>query len=219
MVMKKVGGPVGEMMLARPPDQKGALLAKHPSSSLALNAQLVVDPDETAVFVAMGSFAGQLGPGRHLLSPSGVPFLARLSAPGNPSAFQADLVFVTSRPLPMQRFGGPVGMQRDRTGNTAQVRVFGSYTLWVTDPARLVVGLVGAGAADATGALRQCGERVVQRVGACIAEWLSGGYFELGQLPGIGPQLAAAVPPHLAHELEGWGLVVQSLDEVSVQVR
>ena len=69
---------VGEMMIARPDDAKSQVVWKHPDPTIPMKAQLTVEADEQAVFFRDGKVVGTLGPGRHTLESSNIPFLSNL---------------------------------------------------------------------------------------------------------------------------------------------
>ena len=66
---------VGEMMVARPDDAKSQVVWKHPDPTIPMKAQLTVEADERAVFFRDGKVVKTLGPGRHTLETSNLPFL------------------------------------------------------------------------------------------------------------------------------------------------
>jgi membrane protease subunit (stomatin/prohibitin family) len=88
---------------------------------------------------------GKLGPGRHNLDTNNVPFISRLLEKltgGN--LFVAEIFFVSVREFAGIKFGGPIGDVRDpETALGIGTMVYGDFSLRVTDPERLVIGLVG----------------------------------------------------------------------------
>lgn len=136
--------------IARADEAKNQLVYKYPERNIRIMTQLTVQADEVALFVKDGVVVGQLGAGRHNLDTNNVPFLSRLLEKvtgGN--LFIAEVYFVTTREFPQVKFGGPIGDVRDpETGLGIGTMVFGDFSLQVTDPAKLVVGLVGLRKAD-----------------------------------------------------------------------
>src|SRR5215831_3294379 len=58
--------------------------------------------------------------------------------------FVAEVFFVSVREFPGIKFGGPIGDVRDpETGLGIGTMVYGDFSIRVTEPERLVVGLVG----------------------------------------------------------------------------
>jgi membrane protease subunit (stomatin/prohibitin family) len=89
--------------------------------------------------------AGKLGPGRHNLDTNNVPFISRLLEKvtgGN--LFVAEVYFISVREFAQVKFGGPIGDLRDpETGLGIGTMVYGDFSIQVTDPEKLVLGLVG----------------------------------------------------------------------------
>lgn len=136
--------------IARADEAKNQLVYKYPERNIRMLTQLTVQADEVALFVKDGVVVGQLGAGRHNLDSNNIPFLSRLLEKvtgGN--LFVAEVYFVTTREFPQVKFGGPIGDVRDpETGLGIGTMVYGDFSLQVTDPGKLVVGLVGLRKAD-----------------------------------------------------------------------
>ncbi|MCI0571961.1 MAG: SPFH domain-containing protein [Myxococcaceae bacterium] len=131
--------------IARADEAKNDIIFKHPENNVRMLTQLTVDSDEVALFVKDGKLAGKLGPGRHSLDTNNIPFLSALIEKvtgGN--LFVAEVYFVSTREFPSLKFGGPIGDVRDpETGLGIGTMVYGDFSLRVTDPEKLVIGLVG----------------------------------------------------------------------------
>ncbi|MBK7862947.1 MAG: SPFH domain-containing protein [Archangiaceae bacterium] len=131
--------------IARDDAAKDWIIYKYPEKNVRMMTQLTVAADEVALFVKDGQIVGQLGPGRHQLDTSNVPFLsALLEKVTGGNLFIAEIYFVTIREFPSIKFGGPVGEMRDPdSGLGIGAMVYGDFSLKVTDAQKLVVGLVG----------------------------------------------------------------------------
>ena len=131
--------------IARADEAKNDIIYKYPEQNVRMMTQLTVAADEVVLFVRDGVVAGRLGPGRHTLDSSNIPFLSRLLerfTGGN--LFVAELFFVSIREFAGIKFGGPIGDVRDPdTGLGIGTMVYGDFSLRVSDPERLVIGLVG----------------------------------------------------------------------------
>ncbi len=131
--------------IARDDAAKDFIVYKYPEKNIRLMTQLTVGSDEMAMFVKDGVVVGKLGPGRHTLDSNNVPFISSLLEKltgGN--LFIAEIFFVSLREIPSIKFGGPIGEMRDpETGLGIGTMVFGDFSLKVTDPEKLVIGLVG----------------------------------------------------------------------------
>jgi len=141
---------VAEMMVARPDTAKEFAIYKHPDQTIPTYAQLTVDSDEVAVFFKDGKVEGKLPPGRHTLQTSNIPFLSNLvdSFTGG-NVLIAEVYFVSTRQFPGIKFGGRIGSVEDpKSGVPVETMVHGDFSLQVTNPEQLILGLVGMRQAD-----------------------------------------------------------------------
>ena len=136
--------------IARADEAKNQIVYKYPERNIRMMTQLTVQADEVALFVKDGVVAGKLGPGRHNLDTNNIPFLSALleKATGG-NLFVAEVYFVTTREFPQVKFGGPIGDTRDpETGLAIGTMVYGDFSMQVTNPEQLLVGMVGMRKAD-----------------------------------------------------------------------
>ncbi len=136
---------VQEMMIARPDEAKDYAIYKHPDQTIPAYAQLTVDSDEVAVFFKDGKSVGKLDPGRHTLRSENIPFLSNLvdSFTGG-NVFIAEVYFVSTREFAGVKFGGRIGSVEDpKSGVPVETMVHGDFSLQVTNPEHLILGLVG----------------------------------------------------------------------------
>jgi membrane protease subunit (stomatin/prohibitin family) len=149
-IFDSIKGEAQRNFIARADSAKGEIVYKYPEKNVRMKTQLTVDADEVALFVKDGKVEGKLGPGRHTLDTSNIPFLSRLLegfTGGN--MFMAEIFFVSNREHTGVKFGGPIGDVRDpETGLGIGTMVYGDFSIRVTDPEKLVVGLVGMGRAS-----------------------------------------------------------------------
>ena len=131
--------------IARADDAKDHIIYKYPENNIRLMTQLTVAADEMAMFIKDGVVVGKLGPGRHTLDTNNVPFIsALLEKVTGGNLFIAEVIFVTLREFSGLKFGGPIGDTRDpETGLGIGTMVYGDFSMKVSDPEKLVVGLVG----------------------------------------------------------------------------
>ncbi len=136
--------------IARADEAKNQIIYKYPERNIRIMTQLTVQADEVALFVKDGVVAGKLGPGRHNLDTNNIPFLsALLEKVTGGNLFVAEVYFVTTREFPQVKFGGPIGDTRDpETGLAIGTMVYGDFSLQVTNPEQLLVGMVGLRKAD-----------------------------------------------------------------------
>ncbi|MCU1502948.1 MAG: hypothetical protein JWM12_2302, partial [Ilumatobacteraceae bacterium] len=131
--------------VAVPDNKKDQIVFKWPDHNLRKGTRAIIEPDQLAVFVNRGQVIGQLGPGRHAVEADELPFLGvfiDIGTGGN--AYRAELFFVGTREYPGNRFGGRIDDVRDPlTGLIVTLRVFGEYSLRVTDPNKIILNLTG----------------------------------------------------------------------------
>ena len=139
---------VREMMIARPDNLKSLIVFKHPDQQFPMYSQLTVDSDECAVFFKDGVVIGVLPPGRHTLQTQNIPFLnSIISGFTGGQLFISEIYFVKTAPVRGVPFGGPIGDMIDPlTQEQISPRVFGDFSLVVTDPVRFIVGYTGQAA-------------------------------------------------------------------------
>jgi membrane protease subunit (stomatin/prohibitin family) len=139
---------VREMMIARPDNLKSLIVYKHPDQNFPMYSQLTVDSDECAVFFKDGRPIGQLPPGRHTLQTQNIPFLGQIvtNFTGG-QVFISEIFFVKTSPVRGIPFGGPIGEMIDPLLQVVVCpRIFGEFSLVVTDPLRFIVGYSGQAA-------------------------------------------------------------------------
>ncbi|RMH01733.1 MAG: SPFH domain-containing protein [Planctomycetota bacterium] len=159
-------------MVARPDDAKAQVVWKHPDPTIPAKAQLTVESDEVAVFFRDGTVVATLGPGRHTLDSSNLPFLSSLvdSFTGG-NVFVAEVFFISTREIPGVKFGGRVGHVEDpKSGVPVETMVHGEFSFQVSDPERLITGLVGMGRTEAWLVRSWLKEQVLKVVRDRIAE-------------------------------------------------
>jgi membrane protease subunit (stomatin/prohibitin family) len=131
--------------IARPDAAKGDILFKWPDMTIRKLTQVTVEPDETALFFKEGKVAGVVPQGRSTLDGALLPFLGDIVdwvSGGN--MYRAELYFVGTREFVSLPFGGPIDNIEDpETGLAVGLRVYGEYALTVSDPAALILKLVG----------------------------------------------------------------------------
>jgi hypothetical protein len=124
-----------ELCIARPAEARPFLLYAHPASFQPSFARVTLDYDECAVVTRGDSVIGILGPGRHTLDTSSIPFLARVASG---TGYEADISFVKTLPFQFA-FGGPL-CEIASPGLAPYVPLYvGSCALVISDPATYVV--------------------------------------------------------------------------------
>lgn len=147
-VMDFVKNGVREMMIARPDHFKHLIVYKHPDQNFPFWSQLTVDSDECAVFFKDGRVVGVLPAGRHTMSTQNIPFLNNvINKFTGGDVFISEIFFVKTSPVRSIPFGGPIGDMIDPlTQEQVIPRIFGEFSLVVTDPIRFILGYTGQAA-------------------------------------------------------------------------
>jgi membrane protease subunit (stomatin/prohibitin family) len=135
-------------MIARPDQFKHLIVYKHPDQNLPNWSQLTIDSDECAVFFKDGRVVGVLPPGRHTMSTQNIPFLNNIiNRFTGGDVFISEVYFVKTAPVRSIPFGGPIGDMIDPlTQEQVIPRIFGEFSLVVTDPVRFILGYTGQAA-------------------------------------------------------------------------
>ena len=194
-----------------------------PQSEIKNGAQLIVRPGQVAVFVDQGTVADVFNPGRHELTTSNLPVLSTLRGwkYGFESPFKADVVFVSTRQFPSQKWGTktPV-MVNDRELGGVRLRAYGTFIVHVGNAKTFVTQLVGSNSGFV---IAQITDQIRDMIVARFAEQLGEDAIPILQLASkyseLGERAAARVAPDLLPlGLELARLVVESIalpDEVA----
>jgi membrane protease subunit (stomatin/prohibitin family) len=218
-----IKGEAKRNFIARADEAKGEIIYKYPEKNIRMLTQLTVDADEIALFVKDGRVEGKLGPGRHTLDSKNIPFLSRLleSFTGG-NMFMTEVFFVSTREHTGVKFGGPIGDVRDpETGLGIGTMVYGDFSIRVTEPEKLVVGLVGMGRSSNEDFLGWFKSMVLKVTKDRIAELLvkkrwplldvtSGAYTEE-----IETEVIGGVKPHV----DSYGLTVVRLGNFHTSIK
>jgi membrane protease subunit (stomatin/prohibitin family) len=136
---------LNRQFIARPDVAKDDIIYKWPDMTIRKLTQVTVQPDETALFFKEGKLAGTLPQGRSTMDGALIPFLGDIvdwASGGN--MYRAELYFVGTREFVSLPFGGPIDNIEDpETGLAVGLRVYGEYSLSVSDPATMILKLVG----------------------------------------------------------------------------
>jgi membrane protease subunit (stomatin/prohibitin family) len=131
--------------IAVPDENKHQILFKWPDHELRRGSQLIVEPDMQAVFMSQGQIVTTLGPGKHRLTEGDIVGLGVLIDAGSGgNAFKTELFFCGTHEYVGQKFGGRIDDIQDPASQLiVGMRVFGDYSLVVTDPTALIMQLTG----------------------------------------------------------------------------
>ncbi len=196
--------------IARPDEAKADIIYKYPEHNIRMMTQLTCQPDEMAIFVNEGKVKGKLGPGgTYTLDAKNIPFLSALleKATGG-NLFIAEVFFISTRVVPSVKFGGSLGSVTDNvTQMMCDAMVYGDFSVQVTDPEKLLFGLVGSGTQ------LQTGNAFLEWFKSILLKYLSDAVGELGEK---GWSLNKMISPHFKLELQK-ALLEQIKEEVDAQ--
>jgi membrane protease subunit (stomatin/prohibitin family) len=209
--------------IARSDAAKNDILYAYPERNVRMMTQLTVGADEVALFVKDGQVQGKLGPGRHELDAQSIPFLGRfVEAVTGGNLFVAEIYFVSMREFPGVKFGGPIGDVRDpETGLGIGTMVYGDFSVRVTEPEKLILGLVGLRRTTNDEFLAWFKSQMLKVVRDRIAELLVKKKWPLLDVTSaayteeIEQDVLAGVKPHV----DGYGLTVVRMGNFTVSIK
>ncbi len=115
-------------------------------NEIKYGAKLVVRESQVAVFVNEGQLADVFQPGTYTLETKNVPILATLKGwkYGFNSPFKAEVYFANTKNFTDRKWGtkNPV-MLRDPEFGPIRLRAFGSYTVRIKDPVKVIREIAG----------------------------------------------------------------------------
>ncbi len=116
------------------------------NNEIKMGAKLTVRESQNAVFINNGELADVFGPGMYTLTTDNLPILSTLKGWkfGFESPFKAEVYFVNTKRFTDRKWGtkNPI-MLRDPEFGPLRIRAFGTYEMFVDDPARFLTEVVG----------------------------------------------------------------------------
>jgi membrane protease subunit (stomatin/prohibitin family) len=214
------GGDLNRQFIARPDEAKGEILFKWPDMTIRKLTQVTVQPDETAIFFKEGKVAGILPQGRSTLDGALIPFLGDIvdwASGGN--MYRAELYFVGTREFVSLPFGGPIDNIEDpETGLAVGLRVFGEYALTVSDPAALILKLVGTRQASNDLITDWAREQILKALRTSVVRKLTAEKWPVLGIAGRTADIESALISDVQAPLAPYGLQITRLGNVTISL-
>jgi membrane protease subunit (stomatin/prohibitin family) len=186
------------------------------SGDIKLGAQLIVREHQSAVFFRDGRALDVFGPGRHTLSTLNVPLLTKaLSLPtGFRSPFRAEVMFVSLRTFPNQKWGTaePI-LFRDSELQMVRLRAFGIYSFRIAKPHVFVNTLVGSLPEYGTDAISDFFRNVIV---THAADFLGTHLQTLLDLPQYYAEISAGIEAHSIADFAKYGVAMSDFKLLSI---
>jgi membrane protease subunit (stomatin/prohibitin family) len=215
------GGDLNRQFIARPDSAKEDILYKWPYLTIRKFTQVTVEPDETAIFIKEGKVAGTLPQGRSTLDGALIPFLGDIvdwASGGN--MYRAELYFIGTREFVNLPFGGPIDNIEDpETGLAVGLRVFGDYALSVTNPAALILTLVGTRQASNELVTDWAREQILKTLRTGVVRKLTAEKWPVLGIAGRTADIEAALLADVQAALTPYGLKVTRLGNVTISLK
>jgi membrane protease subunit (stomatin/prohibitin family) len=186
------------------PSQNQILAYRFPryNNEIKYGAKLTVREGQAAVFVNEGQIADVYQPGMYTLETQNMPILSTLKGwkYGFNSPFKAEVYFISTRRWTDQKWGtqNPI-MLRDPEFGPVRIRAFGTYAMFVSDPAKFMKNLVATDPSFETFEItNQMRNMIVARFADVMGQLkipvldLAGNYEKVAQMAGqrLAPEMA-----------------------------
>jgi membrane protease subunit (stomatin/prohibitin family) len=211
---------LNRQFIARPDAAKEDILFKWPDLTIRKFTQVTVQPDETAIFFKEGKVAGTLPQGRSTLDGALIPFLGDIvdwASGGN--MYRAELYFIGTREFVSLPFGGPIDNIEDpETGLAVGLRVFGEYALEVSDPAAMILKLVGTRQASNDLITDWAREQILKALRTSVVRKLTTEKWPVLGLAARTADIEAALISDVQAPLAPYGLKITRLGNVTISL-
>jgi membrane protease subunit (stomatin/prohibitin family) len=214
-------GDLNRQFIARPDSAKEEMVYKWPDLTIRKFTQVTVEPDETAIFFKDGKVAGTLPPGRSRLDGALIPFLGDIvdfASGGN--MYRAELYFIGTREFVSLPFGGPVDNIEDpETGLAVGLRVFGEYAMSISDPAALILKLVGTRQVSNDLITDWAREQILKTLRTSVVRKLVAEKWPVLGIAGRTADIESALLSDVKDPLTAYGIQVTRLGNVTISLK
>ncbi len=142
-------------------------------NEIKMGAKLTVRPGQKAVFVNEGRIADTFDPGIYTLSTENLPIITTLlNLPYKfNSPFKAEVYFFNTKIFTNLKWGtsNPIAVRADDLGGIVRLRAYGTYSIRVQDPARLLKELVST---DGLFQVDEISDQIRNMLITVFASWL-----------------------------------------------
>jgi membrane protease subunit (stomatin/prohibitin family) len=211
---------LNRQFIARPDTAKEDILYKWPDMTIRKFTQVTVQPDETALFFKEGKVAGTLPQGRSTLDGALIPFLGDIvdwASGGN--MYRAELYFVGTREFVSLPFGGPIDNIEDpETGLAVGLRVFGEYALAISDPAAMILKLVGTRQASNDLITDWAREQILKALRTSVVKKLTAEKWPVLGLAARTTDIESALITDVQEPLAPYGLKITRLGNMTISL-
>jgi membrane protease subunit (stomatin/prohibitin family) len=189
-------------------DSRDTIVWRFPrqGNEIKMGAKLVVREGQAAVFENEGKIADVFAPGTYTLETQNLPILSDLKGwkYGFNSPFKAEVYFVATRQFTDFKWGtqNPVTL-RDPEFGMVRLRAFGTYSLVVDDPAKLLRQLVGT---DPQFRTDEVGEFLRQNIVSQFAPAVANAQIPMLDLAANQQKIAAGLAGNLSAALVELGI-------------
>ncbi|MEV0297706.1 SPFH domain-containing protein [Nocardia sp. NPDC050710] len=205
--------------IAVPEDRKNQLVFKWPDVNIRRYSRVIVNVDETALFIKTGRVVAALGPGKHRIDADELPILGALvdTVTGG-NYYRAELYFVSAGEFPGIKFGGRLADIVDPDSEqVVTLRAFGEFALAVRDPAQLLTSLAGStDLADPARVQSWCSDLLLKSMKVAVAQGISEGEWKVLGLSAQLGAIEAAVLRQTNIALYEYGLRIPRMGNVDI---
>lgn len=181
------------------------------NNEIKMGSKLTVRPGQAAVFVDKGQIADVFGPGMYTLQTDNMPILSTLNGwkHGFNSPFKSEVYFVSTRQFTDLKWGTkhPV-MLRDPEFGPVRLRAFGTYSVAIDNPEKLMNEIVGT---DGHFTLEEITDQLRNLIVSRFADIIGESKIPVLDLAANYDELGKFVSDKINPEFAGYGLNIKTI--------